>query len=127
MDWTPLHARVHQTLRTPPPPLVAGTLLPRGSSLLVAVSGGQDSLCLLRLLVDLRDKWGWTLRVLYGDHCWRDDSAENGAFVQRLAADWGVPCDVVTAKMPPPVRPLPAPGATENWGRPLLPMAAPMW
>jgi tRNA(Ile)-lysidine synthase len=101
MDWTPLHARVHQTLRTPPPPLVAGTLLPRGSSLLVAVSGGQDSLCLLRLLVDLRDKWGWTLRVLYGDHCWRDDSAENGAFVQQLAADWGVPCDVVTAKTPP--------------------------
>ena len=101
MDWTPLHAQMHQTLRTPPPLLSSAGLLPPAASLLVAVSGGQDSLCLLRLLVDLRHRWGWTLRVLHGDHRWRTDSAENAAFVQQLAAAWGVPCEVVTAEPPP--------------------------
>ena len=109
MDWTPLHAHIHHTLRRSKPSpmghsspsLVLGPLLPPGASLLVAVSGGQDSLCLLRLLVDLRTQWGWSLRVCHGDHRWRTDSAENAAFVAQLAADWGLPCDVVTADLPP--------------------------
>ncbi|MFM7370026.1 MAG: tRNA lysidine(34) synthetase TilS, partial [Sphaerospermopsis kisseleviana] len=50
--WTPLHAQIHRTIR-------ARHLFERHQNLLVAVSGGQDSLCLIKLLLDLQPKWGW--------------------------------------------------------------------
>ena len=82
--WTSLHALVHQTLRD-------RDLLPRHSRILIALSGGQDSLCLTQLLVDLQPLWGWTLGIVHCDHQWRSDSAENAAHVDRLAQSWGLP------------------------------------
>lgn len=49
-------------------------LLPPGSSLLVAVSGGQDSMALLGLLQDLTRLHRWSLQVWHGDHGWREES-----------------------------------------------------
>ncbi|NJN02503.1 MAG: tRNA lysidine(34) synthetase TilS [Leptolyngbyaceae cyanobacterium SL_1_1] len=92
-DWTPLHARLHQTLRS-------RQLLPASSSLLVAVSGGQDSLCLLRLLLDLQPKWGWSLTAAYCDHGWEAD-AGNAEFVTQVAERWQVPLVVKQAAVPP--------------------------
>ncbi|MBE9140368.1 tRNA lysidine(34) synthetase TilS [Nodosilinea sp. LEGE 07088] len=89
--WSTTHAGVHRLLKRRP-------LLPRGATVLVAVSGGQDSVCLLKLLVDLRPKWGWRLRVLHCDHRWRGDSAANAAFVQQLCNQWEIACRIVTAE-----------------------------
>ncbi len=80
-NWTPLHARLHQTLRD-------RQLLPPQASLLAAVSGGQDSICLLKLLLDLQSKWGWQLAAVHCDHRWRDDSTANAEFVESLAKNW---------------------------------------
>ncbi|MGG6238139.1 tRNA lysidine(34) synthetase TilS [Nodosilinea sp. AN01ver1] len=88
--WSAIHARVHRRLKM-------RSLLPRGAAVLVAVSGGQDSVGLLRLLVDLRPKWGWSLRVVHCDHQWRADSAANAEFVQQLCQAWGLPCQVAIA------------------------------
>lgn len=67
MNWSFLHARLHQTLRQK-------KLLPKGSCLLVAVSGGQDSLCLIKLLLDLQPKWSWEIAIAHCDHCWSTDA-----------------------------------------------------
>lgn len=83
-DWTLLHAYVHQTLRK-------RQLLPISQPLLLAVSGGQDSLCLLRLLVDLQPKWNWRLAVAHCNHRWRSDADANAAHVQALAEAYQVP------------------------------------
>ena len=56
----------------------------------MAVSGGQDSLCLAKLLLDLQPKWGWDLAIAHCDHCWRSDSAANAVFVQNLANQWQI-------------------------------------
>lgn len=88
--WTPLHAQIHTRLR-------ATQWLPQGSGILIAVSGGQDSLCLAQLLVDLQPKWGWRLRVAHCDHRWRPDSGANAAHVAQLAAGWGLPCHIEQA------------------------------
>jgi tRNA(Ile)-lysidine synthase len=88
--WSTTHAGVHRLLKMRP-------LLPQGAAVLVAVSGGQDSVGLLKLLVDLRSKWGWRLRVLHCDHRWREDSQLNAAFVERLCNEWGIACRIVTA------------------------------
>ncbi|NER78648.1 MAG: tRNA lysidine(34) synthetase TilS [Leptolyngbya sp. SIO1D8] len=102
--WGLLHAHLHQTLRSRIAYSVKGTpqtLLPKASRVLVAVSGGQDSQCLLQLLVALRDKWNWQLRSVHCNHCWRTDADANADFVAALSEQWGVPCIVQTANQPP--------------------------
>ncbi|MFN4279916.1 tRNA lysidine(34) synthetase TilS [Thermosynechococcus sp.] len=88
--WGIYHARLHTTLKL-------RQWLPQGSRILIALSGGQDSVCLTQLLVDLRPHWAWFLAVVHCDHRWRQDSAANAAFVQELAQQWHLPCEVVGA------------------------------
>ncbi len=82
--WTPLHAAVHQTLRD-------RNLLPKRSKILIALSGGQDSLCLTQLLLDLQHLWDWQLGIIHCDHQWRSDSADNALHVRTLAQTWDLP------------------------------------
>jgi tRNA(Ile)-lysidine synthase len=66
-----------------------------GDVVLVAVSGGQDSLALLHVLSDLRAQTGISLRVAHLDHGIRgESSAADAAFVAELCAQWELPCDV---------------------------------
>lgn len=83
-NWTPLHAKLHLTLRS-------RHLLEQNQRLLVAVSGGQDSLCLTKLLLDLQPKWGWQLGIAHCDHRWRSDSEANADHVEQLAKTWETP------------------------------------
>ncbi|MGC1395528.1 MAG: tRNA lysidine(34) synthetase TilS, partial [Coleofasciculaceae cyanobacterium] len=51
------------------------------------VSGGQDSLCLAKLLADLQPKWGWNLAIAHCDHGWQLDAglaAHVAQFAQSL-------------------------------------------
>ncbi len=82
-NWTPLHDRLHRTLKE-------RSLSEKSERLLVAVSGGQDSLCLVRLLLDLQPKWNWQIAIVHCDHCWRSDSQQNAEFVAKLANAWQV-------------------------------------
>lgn len=90
MLFTSLHARLHRTLRQ-------RRLLERNQQLLVAVSGGQDSLCLIKLLLDLQLKWGWHLAIAHCNHRWRSDSQANAEHIEHLAQTWGVPFYCQTA------------------------------
>lgn len=88
-NWTPLHARLHQTLRQQ-------HLLAQHECVLIAVSGGQDSLCLAQLLLDLQPKWRWQLAIAHCDHCWPKDVGI-AAHVQQLAQYWQLPFYLKTA------------------------------
>ena len=94
--WSPLHAQLHQTLRSHRVPRESSLhpmptgLLPQQARLLVAVSGGQDSQCLLRLLVDLQTQWQWQLHTIHGNHRWREDADANAHFVAQWAAELGL-------------------------------------
>ncbi|MTJ53566.1 tRNA lysidine(34) synthetase TilS [Anabaena sp. UHCC 0253] len=93
MRWTPLHAKIHRTIRD-------RHLFTPNQRLLVAVSGGQDSLCLIKLLLDIQPKWGWNLAIAHCDHCWRDDSQANAHHVENLARNWQTPFYLETAHQP---------------------------
>jgi len=82
-SWTPLHVRLHQTLRQ-------RKLLKQHQPVLIAVSGGQDSLCLTKLLLDLQPKWGWHLAIAHCDHRWPKDEGM-AAHVEQIAQSWGLP------------------------------------
>lgn len=89
-NWTHLHAQVHRTL-------LHRQILPSHQRLLVAVSGGQDSLCLIKLLLDLQPKWGWNLGIAHCDHRWRSDSEASANHVEQLAKNWGISYYLETA------------------------------
>ncbi|MEG4816560.1 tRNA lysidine(34) synthetase TilS [Microcoleus sp. K5-D4] len=89
-NWTHLHAQVHRTL-------LYRQILPSNQRLLVAVSGGQDSLCLIKLLLDLQPKWGWDLAIVHCDHRWRSDSQASANHVEQLARNWGISYYLETA------------------------------
>ncbi|MBW4695430.1 MAG: tRNA lysidine(34) synthetase TilS [Lyngbya sp. HA4199-MV5] len=89
--WTPLHAQLHRTLKE-------RQLLERSQRVLVAVSGGQDSLCLVKLLLDLQAKWGWELAIAHCNHRWRADSDANADYVRQLAQTWQCPYHQQTAE-----------------------------
>ncbi len=68
--WTIWHKRLHHELTTNP------SLLPKGNSLLLAISGGQDSMALLGLLIDLRRLHNWKLHIWHGNHNWHQESTK---------------------------------------------------
>jgi tRNA(Ile)-lysidine synthase len=90
MTWTVLHSQIHQIL-------LDRQLLPIESKILIAVSGGQDSLCLGQLLLDLRSRWGWELKIAHCDHGWEQDIgiADRVAHVAKI---WQLPyhCETTT-------------------------------
>ncbi len=81
--WTSFHARLHQTLRDQ-------LLLPKKSRILVAVSGGQDSLCVSKLLLDLQSKWHWSMAIAHCDHNWATDIGI-ADHVEKISKSWSIP------------------------------------
>lgn len=70
-------------------------LLTRGDCIIVAVSGGPDSLTLLHLLLALRDEWQLQLHVAHLNHQLRGaESDADAEFVTQLARKWGLPATV---------------------------------
>ena len=68
-------------------------LLPAGGRVVVGVSGGPDSLCLLHLLCRLRDSLDVDLHVAHLNHGLRgEESDADGRYVRALAARWILPC-----------------------------------
>jgi tRNA(Ile)-lysidine synthase len=69
-------------------------MLAGGETVLVAVSGGADSVALLSILTALAPSWRLTLHVLHVDHGLRPDAGRDAEFVRALGARLGVPVDV---------------------------------
>src|SRR5512137_2935527 len=66
-----------------------------GETLVVGVSGGPDSLCLLHLLRRLAPELRLWLHVAHLHHGLRGAEADaDAAFVAELAECWGLPCTI---------------------------------
>jgi tRNA(Ile)-lysidine synthase len=88
---TPLEQSVLQHIR-------ATRMLEPGDRVGVAVSGGADSVALLRLLQAVRGELGVTLSVLHFDHQLRGAESDRDAeFVVQLAGSLGLECVVERA------------------------------
>lgn len=72
------------------------SLLLRGDRVLVAVSGGVDSMTLLHILCALRAELDLTLHVAHLDHRLRPDSTSDARFVRAQARRLGLPCTIET-------------------------------
>lgn len=70
-----------------------------GATLVVAVSGGPDSLALLHCLHTLQGSMDLRQHVAHIDHGLRPTSHDDAAFVQRSAEALGLPCTVVAVQV----------------------------
>ncbi|MEG1575500.1 MAG: tRNA lysidine(34) synthetase TilS [Clostridium sp.] len=71
-------------------------MLYSGDGVIVGVSGGADSVCLLHLLWCLREELGIKLRALHVHHGLRGEEADRDAeFTEEFCHRLGVPCEVV--------------------------------
>lgn len=76
-------------------------MLEPGGGVVVAVSGGPDSVALAHLLLNLAGEYRLALHVAHLNHRLRGAEAEEEAgFVAQLAASWGLPCTVEAADVP---------------------------
>ena len=73
----------------------AQDLLPPGSRVTCAVSGGADSMALLRCLLALREPLGLTVEAAHFNHLLRGEASDGDeAFVRDRCRAWGVPLRV---------------------------------
>ena len=76
-------------------------LLSRGEPVVVGVSGGPDSLCLLHVLRRLAADYDLTLHVAHLNHQIRGAEADaDAACVATLAVEWDLPCTVAARDVP---------------------------
>lgn len=81
--------------------VTAQQMIAPGPPVVVAVSGGPDSLCLLHVLAALRADLGVALHVAHLDHMIRGaESAAEAQFVAELARRWGLPATIESADVP---------------------------
>ena len=69
-------------------------LLTKGGRIIVAVSGGADSVALLHALAALRADFHLRLHIAHLDHGLRSESAEDARFVAGLGTRWDVPTTI---------------------------------
>lgn len=80
-------------------------LIPPGSHVLCAVSGGADSVCLLHALYHLREQLPFTLSAAHYDHQLRgEESRRDACFVEQFVALCCGPQRLKDGSLLPPVR-----------------------
>ena len=92
-DVLKMEEKVHQVIR-------ARDLLSPGDRIVVAVSGGPDSVALLSCLVALSSRWNWDLNIGHVNHGLRGtESEEDADFVKKLGNHFGVPVSIREARL----------------------------
>ncbi|SFX39745.1 tRNA(Ile)-lysidine synthase [Thermoactinomyces sp. DSM 45891] len=67
--------------------------IPEHASILVAVSGGPDSIALLHILKDLSKEYKWKIGVIHVNHQLRgEESLFDEQYVKEICSQLGVPC-----------------------------------
>jgi len=66
-------------------------LLSKNDKIIIGVSGGADSICLLRLLNSLKNKYKLIIYVAHFDHGIRKNSGDDLNFVKKICSDLNVP------------------------------------
>ena len=84
-NWTNWHHKFHKQF------INDKKFIPKGTCLLIAVSGGQDSMALMTLINDIKDQHDWKINVWHGDHKWHSDSTHYANKLKHYCKNKGIP------------------------------------
>lgn len=65
-------------------------MLENGETVVLGVSGGADSMCLLAVLKELAVEWNLQLHVVHVNHQLREEAEEEEAYVENICGKWKV-------------------------------------
>ena len=75
-------------------------MIQKGDKLVVGVSGGADSICLLFVLMELQKKLAFEMVVVHVNHGLRGESADaDEAYVRKVCKEHGITCEVYRENM----------------------------
>jgi len=70
-------------------------MIERDDAVIVGLSGGADSVCLLLCLSEIKQKIGFSLRAIHVNHLMRgDESCRDESFCKELCQKLGIPLDI---------------------------------
>lgn len=73
-------------------------MLQQGDLVIIALSGGADSVCLLSVLADMREEFALKLMTLHVHHGLRGEEADRDAeFSKKISKAYHVPCHMIKA------------------------------
>ena len=75
-------------------------LLDKGDRIVVGVSGGADSVCLLFVLLSLQEKYDLQFSVVHVHHGIRPEADEDAAYVENVCQEKGIPFTYVRRDIP---------------------------
>ncbi len=100
-EWFMASGTKSQSFSRHEPLPIDPSALPASSHILMAVSGGADSMALLYTLQALVPRFRWRVTVAHLNHGIRGVQAdEDAAFVRKAATELGLPCVVGNARVP---------------------------
>ncbi len=70
-------------------------LVPAGSHLVIAISGGMDSVVLTHLLINMEVQFIYRLTLAHVNHGLRENADKDMKFVQNLSHEWNLPCEII--------------------------------
>lgn len=68
------------------------------ATLLIAISSGQDSLCLLKLLSDYLNQKYYKIKAIYIDHQWKNDSLNHAQHIINMMRTTQIPITIYQIK-----------------------------
>ena len=80
--------------------IIQHRLIIPGDKIVVACSGGPDSLALLHILVQLRPRYPIELKVAHVNHMFRPEAVQEAQFVHTMATRWGLDCEQTEIDVP---------------------------
>ena len=76
-------------------------MLQNCAEIILGVSGGPDSMTMLHILNELRDEFGYRLRVVHVNHGIRGKEAlRDQQMVEKICSEWKIPCAVYNYDVP---------------------------
>ena len=72
-----------------------------GDRIVAGVSGGPDSMCMLHILLRLKDKYNLSIFVAHLNHQFRGKEADDDAeYVKHICEEWGIPVFIKVFDVP---------------------------
>lgn len=69
-------------------------MLQQGDGVVIGVSGGADSMCLLAMLQELKQEYSLQLQIVHVNHKLRAAAEAEAAYVEDICRQWSLPCTV---------------------------------
>ena len=71
------------------------SMIDKGDKIILALSGGPDSICLLHMLQDLKDLHGIQLHAAHINHCLRGEESDGDEeYVKRICSELQIPLHI---------------------------------